>query len=188
MTGSFPLQLLPIGWKPNLLLIVATIVALGVLSQVLADRYQVPSVLFLILSGIVLGPKVLGVVTQDAFGGSLSTIVGLSVAIIVFEGAFHLHIDKLRQAPSAAFRLVTVGALVSFLGTAAAVYYLLGADVGIALVVGALLIATGPTVITPILEIVPVRAPVGAALETEGIVNDVTAAILAAVIFKAVTA
>lgn len=188
MTGSFPLQLLPIGWKPNLLLIVATIVALGVFSQVLADRYQVPSVLFLILSGIVLGPKVFGIVTQDAFGGSLSTIVGLSVAIIVFEGAFHLHIDKLRQAPSAAFRLVTVGALVSFLGTAAAVYYLLGADVGIALVVGALLIATGPTVITPILEIVPVRAPVGAALETEGIVNDVTAAILAAVIFKAVTA
>ena len=188
MTGSFPLQLLPIGWKPNLLLIVATIVALGVLSQVLADRYQVPSVLFLILSGIVLGPKVLGVVTQDAFGGSLSTIVGLSVAIIVFEGAFHLHIDKLRKAPSAAFRLVTVGALISFLGTAAAVYYLLGADIGIALVIGALLIATGPTVITPILAIVPVRAPVGAALETEGIVNDVTAAILAAVIFKAVTA
>ncbi|ELY34599.1 TrkA-N domain family protein [Halalkalicoccus jeotgali B3] len=182
------MQLLPIDFEPTLLVIVASIVTFGVFSQVLADRYQVPSVLFLILSGIVLGPKVLGVVTQDAFGGSLSTIVGLSVAIIVFEGAFHLHVDKLRQSPSAAFRLVTLGSLISFLGTAAAVYYLLGADPGIALVVGALLIATGPTVITPILEIVPVRRSVGAALETEGIVNDVTAAILAAVIFKAVTA
>lgn len=180
-------QLLPVG-QPNLLLIVAIIVALGVLSQVLADRFRVPSVLFLILAGIVVGPKVLGIVTQDAFGGALSTIVGLSVAIIVFEGAFHLHIDKLRQTPSAAIRLITLGALISFLGTAAAVYYLLGADLGIALVVGALLIATGPTVITPILEIVPVREPVAAALETEGIVNDVTAAIVATVIFKAVTA
>jgi NhaP-type Na+/H+ or K+/H+ antiporter len=189
MTGSsVSFQLLPVDVEPNLLLIVASIVALGVLSQVLADRYRVPSVLFLILSGIVLGPKVLGVVTQSAFGGSLSTIVGLSVAIIVFEGAFHLHVDKLRQSPVAAVRLITIGSLISFLGTAAAVYYLLGADLGIALVVGALLIATGPTVITPILEIVPVRRPVGAALETEGIVNDVTAAILAAVIFKAVTA
>ncbi len=180
-------QLIPLG-QPNLLLIVATIVALGVLSQVLADRFRVASVLFLILAGIVVGPKVLGIVTQEAFGGALSTIVGLCVAIIVFEGAFHLHIEKVRQAPAAAIRLITVGALISFLGTAAAVYYLLGADFGIALVVGALPIATGPTVITPILEIVPVREPVAAALETEGIVNDVTAAIVAVVMFKAFTA
>jgi len=52
--------------------------------------------------------------------------------------------------------------------------------------VGSLLIATGPTVITPILEVVPVRDRVAAALETEGIVNDVTAAILAVVIFEVV--
>jgi NhaP-type Na+/H+ or K+/H+ antiporter len=54
--------------------------------------------------------------------------------------------------------------------------------------VGALLVATGPTVVTPILEVVPVRDRVEAALETEGIVNDVTAAILAIVIFEAITA
>ena len=170
------------------MLIVAVIVALGVGSQVVSDRYRVPSVLFLILAGIAVGPKGIGLVTQDAFGDALSTIVGLSVAIIVFEGAFHLHIEKLREAPSAALRLVTVGALISFIGTAIAVRFLLGAEWGIALVVGALLVATGPTVITPILAVVPVRDRVAAALETEGIVNDVTAAILAAVIFKLLAA
>lgn len=173
---------------PSLMLIVAVIVTLGVISQVLSDRYKVPSVLFLILAGIAVGPKGLGIVTNQSFGGALSTIVGLSVAIIVFEGAFHLHLDKLREAPSAALRLVTVGALISFIGTAVAVRLLLDADWGIALVVGALLVATGPTVITPILNVVPVRRPVAAALETEGIVNDVTAAILAVVVFKAVAA
>ncbi|WP_254769475.1 cation:proton antiporter [Salinilacihabitans rarus] len=170
------------------MLIVAVIIVLGVASQVLADRYRVPSVLFLIVAGIAVGPKGLGIVTSESFGSALSTIVGLSVAIIVFEGAFHLHVDKLREAPSAAFRLVTIGALISFLGTALAVRFLLDADWGIALVVGALLVATGPTVITPILSVVPVRRPVAAALETEGIVNDVTAAILAVVVFKALTA
>jgi NhaP-type Na+/H+ or K+/H+ antiporter len=174
--------------EPNLLLIVAIIVALGVASQIISDRYRVPSVLFLILAGIAIGPKGLGIVTRDAFGGALATIVGLSVAIIVFEGAFHLHLDKLRETPSVALRLVTIGALISFLGTAIAVRLLLDADWGIALVVGALLVATGPTVITPILEVVPVRRPVGAVLETEGIVNDVTAAVMAVVVFKAVTA
>ena len=174
--------------EPNLMLIVAIIVTLGVASQVIAARFRIPSVLFLILAGIAVGPKGLGIVTQASFGDALSTIVGLSVAIIVFEGAFHLHLDKLREAPSPTLRLVTVGAAISFLGTAVAVRLLLGADWGIAFVIGALLIATGPTVITPILEVVPVRRPIATALETEGIVNDVTAAVLAVVIFKTVTA
>lgn len=172
----------------NLMLIVAIIVTLGVASQVIGNRYRIPSVLFLIIAGVAVGPKGLGIVTQASFGDALSTIVGLSVAIIVFEGAFHLHLDKLKEAPSAALNLVTIGALISFVGTSIAVHFLVGADFGIALVIGALLIATGPTVITPILEVVPVRRQVATVLETEGIVNDVTAAVLAVVVFKAVAA
>ncbi|WP_115865512.1 cation:proton antiporter domain-containing protein [Halorussus litoreus] len=166
--------------------LVAGILGLGVAAQVLADRFQVPSVLFLILAGIAVGPTGLGVVTPETFGSSLSAIVGLSVAIIVFEGAFHLKVDRLREAPAATVRLVTVGAAISLLGTAAAVRFALGESWDIALLVGSLLVATGPTVITPILEVVAVRDRVAAALETEGVVNDVTAAILAVVIFQVV--
>jgi len=177
-----------VGDGPDTLIIVALILALGVTAQVLADRFRVPSVLFLILAGVAVGPKGVSIVTVDVFGSALTTIVGLSVAIIVFEGSFHLKIDKLREAPSAALRLVTIGALLSFVGTTVAVRVFLGADWTIAALIGALLIATGPTVITPILAVVPVRDRVAAALETEGIVNDVTAAILAVVIFKLLTA
>jgi NhaP-type Na+/H+ or K+/H+ antiporter len=168
--------------------VVATIIALGVLAQVVADRLQVPSVLFLILAGIVVGPEVLGVVTLESFGGieTLSGIVGLSVAIIVFEGAFHLKVSKLREAPGAWLRLVTLGAAVALVGTAVAVRLLLGTGWDVAFLVGSLLVATGPTVITPILDVVAVRDRVGAALETEGVVNDVTAAILAIVVFEVV--
>ncbi|WP_435319621.1 cation:proton antiporter domain-containing protein [Haloarchaeobius sp. TZWSO28] len=170
----------------SLLALVALILALGVGAQVLGDRFRVPSVLFLIITGIIVGPEVLGLVTLETFGGPtpLSAIVGFAVAIIVFEGAFHLKLEKLREAPSATFRLVTLGAAISFLGTAIAVRYLLDAQWGIAFLVGSLLVATGPTVITPILEVVAVRDRVEAVLETEGIVNDVTAAILAVVIFE----
>ncbi|MFB6270422.1 MAG: cation:proton antiporter [Halobacterium sp.] len=172
----------------ELIPLVATIIALGVAAQVIADRLQVPSVLFLVIAGIVVGPEILGVVTLEALGGAetLSSIVGLSVAIIVFEGAFHLKLPKLREAPGAAVRLTTVGAAISLVGTALAVHYVLGADWDISFLVGSLLVATGPTVITPILDIVPVRNRVAAALETEGVVNDVTAAILAIVVFEVV--
>lgn len=45
------------------------------------------------------------------FGDALLAIGGLSVANIVFEGAFHFHVDRLREAPREAFRPVTVGAV-----------------------------------------------------------------------------
>ena len=167
----------------QLIPLVAAIIAIGVAAQILADRFEVPSIVFLIAAGIALGPEGLGVITRGSFD-SLPAIVGLSVAIIVFEGAFHLRIEKLRQATSESLRLVTVGAAIALVGTALVVRVAIGTSWGIALLIGALLVATGPTVITPILKVVPVRDRVAAALETEGIINDVTAAILAVVVFK----
>ncbi|MFC6954406.1 cation:proton antiporter [Halorubellus litoreus] len=164
--------------------IVVTIMGVGVAAQVLADRLRIPSVLFLILAGVVVGPEGLGLVDPAVFGDALPAIVGLSVAIIVFEGAFHLHVDRLREAPRETLRLVTVGALLSLVGTAVVVRFALGTSWALALLVGALLVATGPTVITPIMDVVPVRDRVASALETEGVVNDVTAAILALVTFE----
>ena len=165
--------------------LVVTVLGLGVVAQVLADRLAVPSVLFLILAGIAVGPEGLNLVALDSFGGPgpLSGIVGISVAIIVFEGSFHLKLGKLRQAPREVFRLVTLGAFFTLVATAAVVRFALAAPWSLSFLIGALLIATGPTVITPILKVISVRDRVGAALETEGIVNDVTAAILAVVIF-----
>ena len=167
--------------------LVAAIIGLGVGAQILSDRFEIPSIIFLILAGIALGPEGLGLVTRESFGDALPAIVGLSVAIIVFEGAFHLKLEKLREAPAATTRLVTLGAGIALVGTAVAVRLALGAEWAISFLIGALLVATGPTVITPILEVVPVRDRVAAALETEGIVNDVTAAILAVVVFEVVT-
>ncbi len=167
----------------QLIPLVAAIIAIGILAQLLADRFEVPSIVFLLIAGIILGPEGLGVITSDTFA-SLPAIVGLSVAIIVFEGAFHLRIENIRQATKVSLRLVSVGAAISLLGTAFVVRFALATDWDVAFLIGALLVATGPTVITPILDVVPVRDRVATALETEGIVNDVTAAILAVVVFK----
>ena len=167
----------------QLIPLVAAIIAIGVLAQLLADRFAVPSIVFLLIAGLVLGPEGLGFITPNTFA-SLPAIVGLSVAIIVFEGAFHLRIENIRQATKVSLRLVSIGAAISLIGTALVVRFALGADWDVAFLIGALLIATGPTVIAPILQVVPVRDRVGIALETEGIVNDVTAAILAVVVFK----
>jgi len=171
----------------QLILLVAGILALGVIAQLLASRFQVPSIIFYLAAGIALGPEGIGFVTPESFGEGLPAIVGLAVAIIVFEGAFHLKIERFREAPAATFRLVTLGAIIALVGTAVVARLALGIEWSLAFLIGSLLVATGPTVITPILEVVPVRDRVAAALETEGIVNDVTAAILAVVFFQVVS-
>ncbi|ELY39211.1 cation:proton antiporter domain-containing protein [Natronorubrum tibetense] len=171
-----------------LLATVALVLALGVASRVLADRLQIPSVLFLIFAGIAIGPELLGLVSRETFGGGLSAMVGVSVAIILFEGGYHLHLEKLRESPTALARLVTVGAAITWLGTAAAVVVFLETSLEVGLLVGALLIATGPTVIGPILQVVTVRDHVASVLEGEGVINDVTAAILVVVVFEVLIA
>src|SRR5699024_7178764 len=64
----------------------------------------------------------------------------------------------------------------------------LGTPWDLAFLIGSLLVATGPTVIDPILDVVAVRDSVANALSFEGVVNDVTAAILAYVSFEVVLA
>jgi NhaP-type Na+/H+ or K+/H+ antiporter len=170
----------------ELILLVAGIIALGIAAQLLANRLQVPSIIFYLLAGVAIGPEGLAFITRESFGDALPAIVGLAVAIIVFEGAFHLKIERIAEAPTATVRLVTVGAAIALVGTAVAVWLALPVSWPFAFLVGALLVATGPTVITPILQVVPVRDRVAAALETEGIVNDVSAAIIAVVVFQVV--
>jgi NhaP-type Na+/H+ or K+/H+ antiporter len=168
----------------ELILLTAGIIALGVVAQVLASAFEVPSIIFYLAAGIALGPEGAALITPESFGDALPAIVGLAVAVIVFEGAFHLRIDRIREAPAATVRLVTLGAAIALVGTAVVVRFALGTGWPLAFLIGALLVATGPTVITPILDVVPVRDRVAAALETEGIVNDVSAAITAVVVFE----
>jgi NhaP-type Na+/H+ or K+/H+ antiporter/Trk K+ transport system NAD-binding subunit len=168
----------------EVLAVIAIILTLGVGSRVLGDQLRIPSVLFLILAGILIGPEGLGFVSRETFGGGLTAIVGVSVAIILFEGGYHLQTRKLRESPSSLLVLVTVGAAITWLGTAAAVVVFLDTSIEVGLLVGALLIATGPTVIGPILQVVTVRDHVASLLEGEGIINDVTAAILVVVVFE----
>jgi NhaP-type Na+/H+ or K+/H+ antiporter len=164
--------------------IITAILGIGIALQVASSRLRVPSVLFLIVVGVLMGPEGFGFVTAETFGDGLTTVVGLSVAIIVFDGAFDLRRDRLADAPQTITGVVTLGALIMFVGTALAVRLFVANDWGIALLIGALLIATGPTVITPILQVVNVREHVASTLEAEGIFNDVTAAILAIVVFE----
>ncbi|WP_433630207.1 cation:proton antiporter domain-containing protein [Halomicrococcus sp. NG-SE-24] len=167
------------------LVAISVIVTFTAASKLLANRYGVPTVVFLLAFGVLVGPEAIGFLEASLFTDELEDIVGFAVAIIVFEGAFSLSLGRMRRTSRATLALVTVGSLVTFVGVGLAIRGLLGLQWTISFLVSALLVATGPTVITPILEQITVRESVARLLETEGIVNDPIAAVLGAVVFSA---
>lgn len=165
-------------------LLLAGIVVLGVLSHWLAWRLRLPSILFLLLIGLLVGP-VTGVVRPDEiFGESLFPFVSLSVAIILFEGSLTLRWAELRGIGAAVWGLVTVGAAVTFALVTLFAHWLLGMPLALAALVGAICTVTGPTVVVPMLRAIRPVASVSKTLRWEGIVVDPIGAMLAILVVE----
>jgi NhaP-type Na+/H+ or K+/H+ antiporter len=165
---------------------VAVVAGLG--GQALARRLRLPAILPLLLTGVLLGPGVLGVIDPGALGGGLRVLVGFAVAIILFEGGLSLELSALRSAGRAIRNLVTVGALVTW-AACAALARLLFPELGwgLALLFGSLVVVTGPTVIQPLLHAVRPRQRIADVLRGEAILVDPVGALLAVFVFEFLT-
>ncbi|WP_421296579.1 cation:proton antiporter [Aeromonas veronii] len=164
----------------------AGIALVSVLAQWLAWSLRVPAILFLLLTGLTLGP-VSGLLDPDALlGDLLFPLVSLSVAIILFEGALTLHLAELKGIGKVVRNLCSTGMLVSFAVIGSAGYFLLGLDWRVATMLGAVLVVTGPTVIAPMLNVIRPTREVDRILRWEGIVIDPIGALFAVLVFEAV--
>lgn len=164
--------------------IVVSVLFMSMLAQTLSKHFKVPVIMFLLLEGILVGPEVLNFIDPSTFGDGLTAIVSLSVAVIVFDGGLHIDVKNIRAIQKTAFKLTTIGVLITFTGATLVTYFILGVDVKLAALFGALVAATGPTVITPLVRNIHVNHKVGKILEIEGVFNDAASVILAAFMFE----
>ncbi len=164
----------------------AGIVVLGVGAQWLAWRLRIPSILLLLVFGVLAGP-VTGFIDPDALlGGLLLPVVSLSVAVILFEGGLSLRLSELKQVGGVFIRLISLGVAVTWVISALAAHWLIGLPWPLAAVLGSILVVTGPTVIGPMLRHLRLGGQVGSILKWEGIVIDPLGAMLAVLVFAAV--
>lgn len=170
------------GAHPAFTLVLA--LAVGVLAQAVARHLRLPGIVLLLLVGAGLGPDGLGWVRPDALGEGLLTLVELSVAVILFEGGLNLEIRRLRREAAPIRRLVLFGSLVTLVGAALVVRWLLGWDWLGALVFGSLVVVTGPTVVGPLVHELRLRPRVGTVLEAEGVLIDPVGAIIAVLMLE----
>ncbi|NJN88605.1 MAG: sodium:proton antiporter [Leptolyngbyaceae cyanobacterium SL_7_1] len=167
------------------LLMVITVVA-GISAQVLADYLKVPSIVFLLLFGMVLGSDGLGVLHPQLLGSGLEVIVALCVALILFEGGLNLELRDLGRVSGSLRNMVTFGTLITFIAGGMAAHWLGEFPWTIAFLYASLVVVTGPTVINPLLKQVKVDRQVSALLEGEGVLIDPVGAILAVVVLDVI--
>lgn len=168
----------------SILAILAAVLLIGIGSQILGKLIKIPSIVFLLLFGILLGPEFLNIIDSSNFEQELEAIVALSVAIIVFDGGLQINVRHIRKLQKSILYLITIGVLITFTGASLAAYYLLDVDPGIALLYGALVSATGPTVITPLVKQIHLKQKISKILEAEGVLNDPISVILAVLVFE----
>lgn len=157
---------------------------IGFLCQWLSSKVKLPAILFLLLSGVLLGP-VFSVFDPNAlFGDLLFPFISLSVAVILFEGALTLKRSELKEIGQPVRRMITVGVVVNAGVMTIAAHYLLSLSWSLSALFGALMVVTGPTVIMPMLKTVRPTPKIADVLRWEGIVIDPVGALIAVLVFE----
>ncbi len=164
--------------------ILAVVLLMGIGAQLFGKLLKMPSIVFLLLFGIILGPEGLKIVDMTGFENELEAIVALAVAIIIFDGGLQINVKHIRTLQRNILNIITIGVLITFTGASITAYCLLDIEPGMAMLFGALVCATGPTVITPLVKQIHVNQKISKILETEGVLNDPISVILAALIFE----
>ena len=178
----------------------AGIIILGIFAQWIAWRTKVPAILPLLLIGLAVGPistlytadggKLIEPIYNEAThhglfpGRSLFYFVSLAIGIILFEGGLTLKRAEIKDVGPAIGKLVSLGSAITFIGAGLAAYFIIGLPLSISMLFGALIIVTGPTVIAPILQNIPLNRNVSTILKWEGILIDPVGALTAVLVFE----
>jgi NhaP-type Na+/H+ or K+/H+ antiporter len=176
----------------------AGIIILGILAQWVAWKFKIPAILPLILIGLFVGP-ISTFISEDGTqwiqpiwngnkgffpGESLFYFVSLAIGIILFEGGLTLKRGEVSKVGPVIGKLISLGAVITFIGGGIAAHFIFELSWKISFLFSALIIVTGPTVITPILRNIPLKKDVSAVLKWEGILIDPIGALVAVLVFE----
>jgi len=166
---------------------VGLILLLAVGSQVLASRLRIPALIILLPVGFVVGALTADVNPQRLLGTAFQPLVSLAVGVILYDAGLALDLAKLRgNTRRVTTRLITVGVVLTWLVAAALAGLLFGLSVQAALMLGAILVVSGPTVVGPLLRFIRPTERLQRVLAWEGSLVDPVGAVLGAVVFHAV--
>ncbi|NDD44013.1 MAG: sodium:proton antiporter [Synechococcaceae bacterium WB9_4xB_025] len=155
----------------------------GAAARLLSALSGLPGVVLLLLSGLLIGRSGLGLVEPLDLGQGLETVVGLLVSLVLFDGGLNLRLpgDTLKAT---VLRISLIRLLLSLAAGLLAAHWLAGLGWSVAAVYSAIVLATGPTVVTPLVQQIRLAPPLGDVLEAEGLVLEPVGAVLALLLLE----
>ena len=171
----------------DVLLGLGLVLALAVACQLVARLTRLPAIVVLLPAGFLAGAAT-DVVQPDRLLGDLyQPFVSIAVGVILFEAGLRLSVTAIApETRRLVIRLVAVGVLVTWLAIAVAAALLIGGlDTRVALLIGAILVVSGPTVVLPLLAFVRPQREVRSLLTWEGVLVDPVGALLGVAVFHA---
>ena len=149
-------------------------------------RVQMPQVVGSLLAGLLLGPSMLGLLTETEF---LSNVAELGVIVLMFCAGLETDIKELKKSGKAAFVIALCGVIVPIIGGFAVAYFfnkpgVIDSDASCSVVlqnafIGVILTATSVSITVETLrEMGKLKGPVGTAIMGAAIIDDILGIIL----------
>ena len=155
----------------------------GSMAQLLARLSGLPAVVLLLATGLLIGHAGFDLVQPESLGRGLEPLVGLLVSLVLFDGGLNLRLAG-RDLQRTVVQLVLVRGVLGLVGGAWLAHQLAGLSWPLAWVFGAIALATGPTVVTPMVQQMRLLPGLGQVLEAEGLILEPAGAVLALLLLQ----
>ena len=154
------------------------ILGAGVVSQLIATIIRLPEMVVLVAAGALIGPSVLGIVSNPLDGVGAQLLFNIGVALILFHGGTGISLRVISRTAVGLGLLVLPGVLITAVIVALVVWPVFGVAFPVALLIGAVLSATDPAILIPLFDRLKLRPKVSQTVIAESAFNDVTGTVL----------
>jgi len=155
----------------------------GAFARLFSSFTGFPSVVILLLSGLFIGRSGLGLVEPLDLGQGLETIVGLLVCLVLFEGGLNLKLPE-GNIRTTVLKISLVRLFISLSAGIFIAHWLAGLSWQVAGIYSAIVLATGPTVVSPLVEQIKLASPLSEVLKAEGLLLEPIGAVLALLLLE----
>ena len=155
----------------------------GAFARLFSSFTGFPSVVILLLSGLFIGRSGLGLVEPLDLGQGLETIVGLLVCLVLFEGGLNLKLPE-GNIRNTVLKISLVRLFISLSAGIFIAHWLAGLSWQVAGIYSAIVLATGPTVVSPLVEQIKLVSPLSEVLKAEGLLLEPIGAVLALLLLE----
>ncbi len=155
----------------------------GACARLFSSLTGFPSVVILLLSGLLIGRSGFGLVEPLDLGQGLETIVGLLVCLVLFEGGLNLKLPE-GNIRNTVLKISLVRLFISLSAGIFIAHWLAGLSWQVAGIYSAIVLATGPTVVSPLVEQIKLASPLSVVLKAEGLLLEPIGAVLALLLLE----